>query len=221
MRFKIVDKEKFSTFRWQMIIMFTGIFLCGLAYGYAVMEWNTYQEMKDFENSPSKYEIKTVQSPFPTPIQIVVSREAILLSRQDVIRKPRFTNEEIKLLEHIVMAEAGIEPYEGQIAVTNVILNRLNHGGYGNTLKEVIYRKCQFSPVGNGTLYKETPSDGVKRAVQEAINGRQVVGSDVLYFLQLKTAKSLLIANTKVKVCVIGSHTFYKNKINTEGEEVK
>lgn len=119
-------------------------------------------------------------------------------------------DEELLLLQKIVMAEAEGEPYEGKIAVTNVILNRLRSANFPDTIKEVIYQKSQFSPVHNGRLKRVTADEETIAAVNEALNGRKEVTDDTYYFLSLKLASDLTIAKTKDEAKAIGNHTFYK-----------
>lgn len=117
---------------------------------------------------------------------------------------------ELDLLEKIVMAEAGAEPYEGKIAVVNVIMNRVAHKSYPNTIKGVVFQKGQFTPARNGRVWKMKPTAEVKKAVKEALNGKRVVGKDVLYFLNPDIAKDQTIPRTKKFVKRIGGHAFYK-----------
>lgn len=119
-------------------------------------------------------------------------------------------DEELQLLQKIVMAEAEGEPYEGKIAVANVILNRLRSANFPDTIKEVIYQKSQFSPVHNGRLNRVTADKETIAAVNEALNGRKEVTDDTYYFLSLKLASDLTIAKTKDEAKAIGNHTFYK-----------
>ncbi len=120
------------------------------------------------------------------------------------------TDRERDLLEKIVMAEAGAEPYEGKIAVVNVILNRVAHKSYPNTIAGVIFQKGQFTPAMNGTIWKMKPTASVKKAVQEALNGKRAVDKDVLYFLNPELATDHSIPRTKKFVKRIGNHAFYK-----------
>lgn len=115
-----------------------------------------------------------------------------------------------RLLEKIVMAEAGGEPYEGQVAVANVVLNRVSSRRFPNTIRGVIFQRGQFSPVGTGRIYKVSPSKSVKNAVRAALNGEQAVPSGTLYFLNKNTANDLTIPKTKTFVKRIGNHWFYK-----------
>lgn len=62
------------------------------------------------------------------------------------------SEEDVYLLASLVCAEAGYEPYEGKLAVANVVLNRLNGGSYGSTMSSVIYASGQFSVAASGRL---------------------------------------------------------------------
>ncbi|OLS01629.1 cell wall hydrolase [Tissierella creatinophila] len=117
---------------------------------------------------------------------------------------------DINMFERIVMAESGGEPYLGQVAVANVILNRIRSDKYPSTLEGVIFQKSQFSPVKNGIIRGRIPTQSVKRAVAEALNGKMVVPEDTLYFVNPILATDQTIPRTKTPVKVIGSHVFYK-----------
>nr|WP_300003811.1 cell wall hydrolase [Tissierella sp.] len=136
---------------------------------------------------------------------------------KDLIEKPVPDSEpvemnysDLEMLEKIVMAESGAEPYIGQIAVTNVILNRVKSNRYPSTLKGVIFQRSQFSPVKNGVIRGYAPSASVKKAVAEALNGRMIVPEDTLYFVNPVLATDQTVPRTKTPVKVIGTHTFYK-----------
>lgn len=120
------------------------------------------------------------------------------------------STEELLLLQKIVMAEAEGEPYEGKVAVANVVLNRLRSANFPDTIYDVIYQKSQFSPVQNGRLDKVKPDQDSIDAVTSALRGHQEVTDDTYYFLSLKLATDLTIARTKEETKVIGDHTFYK-----------
>ena len=96
-----------------------------------------------------------------------------------------FADGDRKLLANIIYCEAGGEPYEGQVAVGAVVINRVLSSKYPNTVIGVIYQPYQFSPVRNGRLElalaidKATPS--CYKAADEAMSGVTNVGN-CLYF---------------------------------------
>lgn len=88
------------------------------------------------------------------------------------------SEEDVYLLACLVCAEAGYEPYEGKLAVANVVLNRLNGGLYGNTMSDVIYARGQFSVAASGRLAKimaAGPNNESITAAKEALSGKNNV----------------------------------------------
>lgn len=146
------------------------------------------------------------------PKQIFFTRTALLRPEdQDKSTwKYALSEKELLLLQKIVMAEAEGEPYEGKVAVANVVLNRLRSANYPDTIKEVVYQKHQFSPVSNGRLNRVKPNQDTVHAVTEALYGRKEVSDDTYYFLSIKLASDLTVARTQKKTKQIGNHTFYK-----------
>lgn len=81
---------------------------------------------------------------------------------------------DVYLLACLVTAEAGYEPYEGKLAVANVVLNRLSGGAYGNSMTDVVYARNQFSVAKSGrlaTVMSQGPNSESVRAAEEAISG--------------------------------------------------
>ena len=93
--------------------------------------------------------------------------------------------EDQKLLASIIFCEAGNQPYEGQVAVGAVVMNRVRSGVYPNSISEVIYQSGQFTPAMTGWLDSVLSSDGytdsAMQAAADALAGSNPVG-DMLYF---------------------------------------
>lgn len=115
-------------------------------------------------------------------------------------------------LSRIIHAEAGAEPYNGKVAVGNVIMNRVASTSFPNTIKGVIFEYYkgipQFSPVADGTIYN-TPSAESVQAAKDALNGIKPVGNST-YFFNPDKAEGKWIVNNKTYVTRIGDHVFYK-----------
>lgn len=92
-----------------------------------------------------------------------------------------------ELLASIIYCEAGNQPYEGQVAVGAVIMNRVKSGGYPNSIEEVIYQSGQFGPAATGWLNRVRSSKGYSQtalqAAVDALNGSNPIGN-CLYFDQ-------------------------------------
>ena len=92
-----------------------------------------------------------------------------------------------ELLASIIYCEAGNQPYEGQVAVGAVIMNRVKSGSYPNSIEEVIYQSGQFGPAATGWLNRVRSSKGYSqtalKAAGDALNGSNPIGN-CLYFDQ-------------------------------------
>ena len=96
--------------------------------------------------------------------------------------EPRYetiTEDERELLARVVYAESNTEPLEGQIAVAQVVLNRVRSESFPDTVSEVIYQERQFSTAP--ILGRVTPTENNYEAVDLAFE-LEVVPYDVLYF---------------------------------------
>ncbi|MCR4641092.1 MAG: cell wall hydrolase [Lachnospiraceae bacterium] len=107
------------------------------------------------------------------------------------------------LLANLIYCEAGGEPYEGQVAVGAVVINRVLSSVYPDTVTGVIYQRFQFSPVNSGMLAnalavdKATPS--CYRAADEAMSGVTNVGNCVYFRTPIPGLEGIRI----------GGHIFY------------
>lgn len=115
-------------------------------------------------------------------------------------------NDDAYLLAQIINAEAKGEPYNGKLAVGNVVMNRVNHPNFPDTIKGVIFQKGQFYPVTSGSIY-DKPSDESMNAAKEVLNGKQIVGKQALYFYNPVTSTSDWIF-TRTTITDIGNHRF-------------
>lgn len=90
-----------------------------------------------------------------------------------------------KLLAAIIFCEAGNQPYEGQVAVGAVVMNRVQSGSYPNSIESVIYQRGQFGPAATGWLNKVRNSGGYNetnmKAAADALAGADPVDG-CLYF---------------------------------------
>lgn len=115
-------------------------------------------------------------------------------------------------LARIVHAESSGEPYEGKLAVANVILNRKESKRFPNTIYNVIFEYYkgipQFSPVADGSIYN-TPSAESMRAAEAAAQGINNIGQ-ALFFFNPEKAEGAWIKESCTYVTQIGDHVFYR-----------
>lgn len=116
-----------------------------------------------------------------------------------------YTESDFQLLATIISAESRGEPYEGQVAVGAVIMNRIAHPSFPNTLSGVIYQPGAFSCLNDGGV-NAAVADSAYQAAREAINGSDPSGG-AIYYYNPKKATSKWIFSREV-VAVIGNHRF-------------
>ncbi len=120
------------------------------------------------------------------------------------ISQVQFDEGDRYLLANLIYCEAGGEPYEGQLAVGAVVVNRMLSGVFPDTMVGVIYAKRQFSPVASGrlalALAQNKATANCYRAADEAMSGMTNV-SDCLFF---RTPIDGITPRY-----VIGGHIFY------------
>lgn len=113
-------------------------------------------------------------------------------------------------LSRIISAESKGESLEGQIAVGNVVLNRVKSPEFPNTIYGVIFDDRwggQFEPVRNGTIYLE-PTEQSILAAKKCLSGVNNIGN-CLYFLAPDLAQNFWIPQNREYVTTIGCHDFY------------
>src|SRR5690625_1439923 len=118
-----------------------------------------------------------------------------------------FSQNDIKLMANAVHGEARGEPYEGQVAVAAVILNRVKHPNFPNNVSGVIFEPRAFTAVADGQIWL-TPDDTSRRAVLDAINGWDPT-DNAIYHFNPETATSAWIW-TRPQIKTIGKHIFCK-----------
>ena len=118
-----------------------------------------------------------------------------------------YSNSDLNLLAHLVYAEARGENYTGQVAVASVVLNRVKHTSFPNTVAGVIYQSGAFSVVSDGQI-NLSPNQTAISAAQDALNGWDP-SYGAIYYFNPNTAKSSWIWSRPVTV-VIGNHRFCK-----------
>jgi len=116
-----------------------------------------------------------------------------------------FTKSELDLLARIISAEARGEPYEGQVAVGAVIMNRIEHPSFPNTLSGVIYQPGAFSCLYDGGV-NAAVADSAYQAAREAINGSDPTGGAIYYYNPVKSTNQWIFS--RPVITVIGEHRF-------------
>lgn len=116
-----------------------------------------------------------------------------------------FSESDVGLLASIISAESRGEPYEGQVAVGAVIMNRIAHPSFPNTLSGVIYQDGAFSCLYDGGINAPV-ADSAYQAAREAINGSDPTGGAIYYYNPAKTTNKWIWS--RQVVATIGAHRF-------------
>ncbi len=134
--------------------------------------------------------------------EIALSKAAANAAWRD-ISEVNFAEGDRRLLANLIYCEAGGEPYEGQLAVGSVVINRVLSSKFPNSVLGVIYQKRQFSPVASGRLELALMADKATakcyQAADEAMSGVTNVGNCVFFRTPIPGLTGINI----------GGHVFY------------
>lgn len=113
------------------------------------------------------------------------AQEAAAQAEQAQASSVNASASEQELLAALIFCEAGNQPYDGQVAVGAVVMNRVRSGSFPNTITDVIYQSGQFTPAMTGWLDSILASDGYTdsaiQAAADALAGSNPIG-ECLYF---------------------------------------
>lgn len=112
---------------------------------------------------------------------------------------------EVYLLARAINGEARGEPYSGQVAVGAVILNRVKHPSFPNTIAGVVYQKGAFTAVDDGQINASMTSS-CESAARDALNGWDPTGGAIYYYNPV-TATNQWIRSRPI-IVTIGKHVF-------------
>ena len=112
---------------------------------------------------------------------------------------------DVDLLARLISAESRGEPYEGQVTVGAVVLNRVNHASFPNSISEVIYQSGAFSCLYDGQ-FDQPVAESSYRAARDALNGWDP-SNGAIYYFNPATATSSWIWS-RPAIVTIGKHMF-------------
>lgn len=141
------------------------------------------------------------EKPAKTPAKTETKKEAQLSKSTGL----GLSDNDLKIMANAVYGEARGEPFEGQVAVAAVIINRVKSPSFPNTASGVIFQPGAFTAVADGQIYLE-PNESARKAVQQALNGWDP-SDGCLYYFNPETATSKWIW-TRPQVKTIGKHIF-------------
>ena len=142
-------------------------------------EWGVSQEVIDVQSG-------MIENVKIAAVEAKIAYEAKLEEERRAAAEAAAAQQaEKELLASLIFCEAGNQPYEGQVAVGAVVMNRIKSSSYPDTMEEVIYQSGQFSPAMSGWLDRVRANQGyteaAMQAAEDALAGSNPIG-DCLYF---------------------------------------
>ncbi len=199
---------------WRTAFMLAGMLSLGMAHGTTVMAndagaaaavtavsaENTQEQILNLQAAQEQAQAAAAAQAAALQAAQAAAMQAAV--QNAVLTQAGVSAEGYELLAALIQCEAGGESYVGQVAVGNVVMNRVESVNHPNTIPEVIYEAGQFSPVRNGSLHRTMASGNIsascRQAALEAIAGSEPVG-DKLFFRRVNGRSGQ----------VIGNHVFY------------
>jgi len=166
-------------------------------YGY-----NTYLSVKSFQRSNGLKVDGVAGTQTLAAIGISPSTAA---SSGTATSKNVTNNKDVDLIARLINGEARGEPYEGQVAVGAVILNRTTDARFPSTIAGVIYQPGAFTAIVDGQINAKIEQSSI-RAARDAINGWDPSGGAVFYFNPATSTNKWIWSRQLIKV--IGKHRF-------------
>ena len=167
----------------------------------------------DFANFSTQNDIKTGEENVETEIPADESEpDPTEVEPEEYNHKIELNNNEYNVLLRIVQAEAGGEDITGKMLVANVIMNRVNHKRFPNTVTEVVYQKnpngkAQFSPTVDGRMDSVSVSQETVDAVERVLCGEDS-SNGALYFRSVRSTSGWH-DRALTRVLEHGNHIFY------------
>lgn len=163
----------------------------------ALLVTTLYLGVENLADSPAKKHKTTVEnSEMEIPEVAPVQTGWELVKRED----------EVNLLTRLIAAEATGEPYEGQVAVAAVMLNRVRHASFPNTVGGVIYQPHAFESVSNGLIWRMTDLTTARKAAMDALNGWDPTYGALYFWNPYKPVSSWIWTRRIIRQ--IGNHVF-------------
>lgn len=111
----------------------------------------------------------------------------------------------VTLLARVISGEARGESYTGKVAIAAVVLNRVKHSSFPNSISGVVYQPGAFTAVSDGQI-NITPTEDCYSAARDALNGWDPTGG-AIYYYNPSTATNTWIFSRPV-ITQIGKHVF-------------
>ena len=156
----------------------------------AVTQMQQEETLKSVEVESTTIIETEVETEVETTVKVTVEAtetEAEFEEETEAEAEDDFSNDELELLAHLIYAEAGDQSDDCQRATGNVVLNRMAHRYYPNTMYGVIYQKGQYACTWGDCSINRTPSERAYANARWLLSGNRYFGSsDYVYQAQFE-----------------------------------
>lgn len=194
-----------------LLTLLASLLFASPTFAYTVKSGDTMTKIAKVHNLTLK-QLAEVNPQIPNLNLIYVGQNVNIIQTESTIdpqiNDSTLSASEIDLLARLVRAEAQTESFEGKVAVACVVLNRVDHPQFPDSIKDVINAPGQFQPVQNGEINEPADEESIK-AVKAALNEQRQLAPGALFFYNPAIATSRWL-DSRTTTAVIGAHVFKK-----------
>ncbi len=162
------------------------------------------QEYKQGNSPEISNKLDVVEEKQETPVE-ATEEEKEKQDDAEAEMEVAVTDEELDLLARAVYSEARGEPFQGQVAIAAVILNRVEHENFPDSINDVIFQPSAFTAVQDGQFWLN-PDSTAYAAVEKALAGNDPSGGAIFYY-NPATSSNWWIRSRQI-ITAIGKHVF-------------
>ena len=115
---------------------------------------------------------------------------------------------ELECLTKVILYEAGAESRAGQVAVAQVVMNRVESPRFPNTICGVVYQRGQFSAIRSFNPPRNARWNRAMALARDVLDGHEPMVGEALYFHATRVRPAFVRSRTRV--ATIGNHVFYR-----------
>ncbi len=156
--------------------------IVGVAGGILILLSAFWLSLDTVDKKKPIVEVPVKSQPTHQPTEAVPAPTKALPVRKPTRKASTFSKKDAYLLMKIAMAEAEDEDTIGKALVMRVVLNRVKHKEFPNSIKKVIYQEKQFSPIANGRFDRVEPNEDSRKALDMIAEDEWDESGGALYF---------------------------------------
>lgn len=143
----------------------------------------------------------SIPTPIPSPVVTQTPTQSPTITNTPVPTPP-YDKDELNLLAHLINAEAGSDWCKDEMLyyVGSVVLNRMKHKDFPNTMYDVIYQKGQYACVSNGHINKE-PTDRCWEIAEDLLVNGSVLPDKVIFQAEFRQGRGTWVIVQNMYFC--------------------